>query len=336
MNDNYKPSLELLAQYLSGKCTTEDKQRIEYWLSIDPAHHTYLDQLKSEWQYITDEPIRLNSERRNKIWNHIYENLIPKPKVFVFTPQRLWYSAVAVAIAAVFIGGLLTFFIQKSHINEQLHNRLTVVKTNLGQKSEVVLPDGSIVWLNAGSTISYSNTFDQYERKVTLEGEAFFDVQRNEDIPFIVQTANLDVVVKGTAFDVLAYPGDSHTEVSLLRGKVDVHNKKGELVRKLLPNDLIRYDKVKDTYTLIQNNNAIQYSAWKNEELIFDNESLDQVVKKLERWYGVEIDWEYPKSGKRYTFKVKTESLREMLQLINVITPIDYSIEGKEIRIKQR
>lgn len=336
MNSNYKPSLELLAQYLSKKCTQEDMQRVESWLSEDAQNAVYLDQLRSEWKYLEKRPIQLNTERRSKVWNQILERLGPKPKVFVFSPKRLWYSAVAVAVIAVLVGGISTFLLQRTSIRQHLQSQLTIVKTNPGQKSEVLLPDGSTVWLNAGSKISYSNTFNQSERNITLEGEAFFDVQKNENIPFVVQTLNLDVVVKGTAFDVSAYPEDPHTEVSLLRGKVDVVTKKGGLVRKLIPNDLIRYDNKKGTYAFRQNNNAIQYSSWKNEELIFENESLDLVVKKLERWYGVEMDWEVSKSAKRYTFIVKTESLREMLQLINVITPIDYSIDGKMVKVRQR
>lgn len=336
MNSNYKPSLELLAQYLSKKCTPEEMQRIDSWLSEDAENGVYLDQLKLEWKYLEEKPIQLNMERRSKVWNEIFDRLGPKPNVLVFSPKRVWYSAVAVAVVAVFLGGLSTFLLQRTSIQQHLQNQLTVVKTNSGQKSEVLLPDGSTVWLNAGSKISYSNTFNQSERNITLEGEAFFDVQKNENIPFVVQTLNLDVVVKGTAFDVSAYPEDPHTEVSLLRGKVDVISKKGVLVRKLIPNDLIRYDNKRGTYAFSENNNAVQYSSWKNEELIFENESLDLVIKKLERWYGVEIDWELAKSAKRYTFVVKTESLREMLQLINVITPIDYNIDGKMVKVRQR
>lgn len=336
MNSKYTPSLESLAQYLSARCTTDEKARIERWLAEDPEHTVYLNQLKSEWSYLEDSPIRLSPERRSNVWAHIYKRLTPGPKMYVFTPKYLWYSGVAVVVVAAFLGGLLTFFIQNTTLNRHLQNQLTIVKTNMGQKSEVLLPDGSVVWLNAGSKISYSNTFNQNERNVTLEGEAFFDVKKNEAAPFVVHTPNLNVVVKGTAFDVSAYAEDGHTEVSLLRGKVDIYNKKGKLVRKLLPNDLMHYDKAKDTYALHRNNNALQYSAWKDEELIFENAPLDMVVKKLERWYGVEIDWQHAESAKRYTFKVKTESLREMLQLINVITPIDYRIVGREVRVTRR
>ncbi|MDR2284037.1 MAG: FecR family protein [Sphingobacterium sp.] len=336
MNSNYKPSLELLAAYLSNRCNQEDKDKIDAWLSMDPKNGVYMDQLRIEWRYIDEEPIQLDTKSKNKIWGHVYKKLRPKPKVFVFNPKRFWYGTAAVALILLFLGGGIVFFIQKNAIQEQLQNQLTTIKTNTGQKSEVLLPDGSVVWLNAGSKISYHNTFNQNDRKVILEGEAFFDVKENENLLFVVETANLNVVVKGTAFDVSAYPEDKHAEVSLLRGKVDIQNKRGELVRKLLPNDLIRYDKEKNTYAFRQDNNAIQYSAWKNEELIFENESLDVVVKKLERWYGVEMDWEHAKSAKRYTFKVKTESLREMLQLINVITPLDYRIEGKQVTVRQR
>jgi ferric-dicitrate binding protein FerR (iron transport regulator) len=336
MNSNYKPSLDELVRYLRRESDVEENDRIDTWLAADEAHRHYLLRLKDEWKYLREPIINIDKLNRTKIWEKIQERIVPVVRTISFERRRFWLLG-SVAAILIFLFGLVgAYFIQTSIALKKSLEARTIVYTPPGQKSSITLPDGSKAWLNAGTRLTYTQAFNQQDRKVELEGEAFFDVIKKDNLPFVVQTSHLDVVVKGTAFDVSAYGDDTKIEVSLLRGKVTINDKKGRLMGELLPNNWIQLDKVTGKYTRVGKKDAAQYSMWKSEELAFENEPLDLVLKKLERWYGVEIDWKGLDTDRRYTFKVKTESLREILELINVITPIQYKIAGKSVIIASK
>lgn len=333
---DYKPPLDLLVRYLQKECTATECSFVEAWLSEDEGNYLYLEGLEKEWVHFDAKSLVLNSRERKQVWRVIRSHIRPAVTMIEMSRTRLWISALAIASIMLLVGIGATFLVERESWRQIGGQQLSVVKTNTGQKSHVILPDGTKVWLNSGTKISYSNNFNQYNREVFLEGEAFFDVVHYENLPFTVNTTDIDVVVKGTAFDVSAYKDDTFTEVSLLEGMVEVYGKDGVLVKALKPNDLLRYDKLKSSYALLRGGNAEQYSTWTAEELVFENESLAVVIKKMERWYGVKIDWPYEGVKKNYTFRIKTESLREILQLINVITPIDYVIQGSDVRVNFR
>ncbi|QIH36164.1 FecR family protein [Sphingobacterium sp. DR205] len=333
MNSSYKPSLEQLVRYLRKESDVKENAAIVAWLDSGEQNRHYLLQLENEWIHLKEPPLVIDRADRPGIWNKIQDRIQPVVKTVVFDRNRFWWLVSAAAILIFLSGTLGTYFIQRNILMNKSSQEHTVVYTALGQKSQVVLPDGSKAWLNAGTKMTYSHAFNQYDRKITLDGEAFFDVVKKENMPFTVQTSHLDVVVKGTAFDVSAYADDAKIEVSLLRGRVAIKDKKGQLIGELKPNDWIQLDKRTGRYTQIRQLDAVQYSTWKSEELVFENEPLESVLKKLERWYGVNITWRGAESDRHYTFKVKTESLREILELINVITPIQYTIAGKSVAI---
>ena len=159
----------------------------------------------------------------------------------------------------------------------------------LGVKSKVTLPDGTTVLLNGGTTLAYTpSSFGDKERRVVLDGEAFFDVKRNEDVPFIVGSGVTQVRVLGTRFNVEAYQSDEYVKVTLESGKVcmKVMERSGECV--LLPGEQAVYDK--KAYRLIrQAVNVKETIAWCNGEIIFSDISLGEIARKLERRFNVHI-----------------------------------------------
>ncbi|MDM1294764.1 FecR domain-containing protein [Sphingobacterium sp. N143] len=333
MNNNYRPSLEQLVRYLKKESDVKESEEIVAWLRSSEQNRYYLVQLESEWTHLKESPLLLDRVDRSRIWTNIQERIQPVIKTVVFDRRRFWWMGSAAALFIFLLGTLGTYFIQhRISVNRSLQEQ-TIAYAATGQKSQLILPDGTRVWLNAGTKITYSQAFNQQDRKIILDGEAFFEVVKKEDLSFIVETSHLDVEVKGTAFDVSAYADDDNIVVSLLRGKVAVKDKKGFMVKELLPNEYIQLDKRSGKYSQINKMDALQYSAWTSEELVFDNEPLDVVLRKLERWYGVNINWEGIETQKHYTFKVKTENLREILELMNVITPIQYTIKGKSVDI---
>ena len=208
------------------------------------------------------------------------------------------------AVAA--IACLVIFFFVSSKLDKKKENQKSFVTMN-GERKNFQLPDGSVVTLNAGSKINILKNFGVSNRDVFLEGEAFFDVKHNKDLPFVVHTLTMDVKALGTVFDVKAYPGDVVTETSLVSGRVEVTLKK-EHDRKvvLYPNQKVEWQlreaKVDPSPKgLISGVNAIKQitkndvgdleeTAWTQNKLEFSDKSFEDIAELLERWYGVKIE----------------------------------------------
>jgi len=202
-----------------------------------------------------------------------------------------------------------------------------------GQKSMIVLSDGSSVWLNSGSTLKYQNNFNAQVREVEIEGEAYFEVKEDKSKMFRVKSGAANVEVYGTAFNVKNYKEEKKLEVTVENGNVGVMKDGYRLA------DLTKGKQVilnEETNDIRLNSVAVDVvTAWKNDELIFDGTPFEEVIRYLERWYGVNITIEEKMKHKHnYTFKVKTETLRELLKLLKVITPLQYTIDGKNVTIR--
>jgi ferric-dicitrate binding protein FerR (iron transport regulator) len=203
-------------------------------------------------------------------------------------------------------------------------------------KTSVTLPDGTNVRLNKGSKISYTENFTDKRRAVTLSGEGFFDVVRDESNPFFVETNGLTVKVLGTEFDVKNYAGDTISEISLLSGKIEVHPENNDEPVKLSPNQKIVYNKQTGLHH-IENIDAQEYVLWKNEKLVMHNEELGTIFRKMERWYNVDIVYDHTLPVKtRYSITITDEPKEEILRLLSIITPIKYKIESDKIIIKRK
>ena len=158
----------------------------------------------------------------------------------------------------------------------------------LGGKSKVLLADGSLVWLNSGSTLKYSTDFNEEERIVTLSGEGYFEVSKKNNMPFTVRTQGYDVVVKGTKFNVSAYEGDPFISTTLIEGKVTV-NYKNESID-MNPGEEM---KIKSTGELQHTSvNVSQSNAWMDNQLVSDNITFQNLMAKLSRRFNVEIEIE--------------------------------------------
>ena len=241
-----------------------------------------------------------------------------------------WIAAASI-IAIVFLSGLGLggFF---NHTNPVQMVRIIAPE---GSKTQIVLPDSTHVWLNSGTELQYPSDFTVQNRRVSMKGECFFDVTKDPDHPFLVDGSNIRVKVFGTRFNINEDIFLHGIEVSLISGKVEVYNQKDELLSKLNPGEQLVYKDGLSKVALAQNPEAL--ASWINNILIFNNQPFDEVINYLEKWYGVTITLDNAlRYDYNYTFKVKTESLREVLELISFITPIEYKIEGEKVTIKYR
>lgn len=235
--------------------------------------------------------------------------------------------------------------------------RQNEVSTKTGSKSKLQLPDGSQVWLNSDSKITYGKEFGAADRQVTLTGEAYFDVVKNPEKPFIIHARNIDIRVVGTAFNVKSYPKDKTTETSLIRGIIEVRIKNRPKEKIILkPNEklivaaediptptnsqpaLIQTKKapqvVIDNISYMPADSTVIETSWTENKLCFRDESFLEVAEKMERWYGVTIQITDPRLEKiRLTGTFQDETLQKALKALTITTPFTYKIEKGNVII---
>jgi transmembrane sensor len=202
----------------------------------------------------------------------------------------------------------------------------------MGQKSQIILADNTKVFLNSGTVLRYDNQFGKSNRKIELTGEAFFEVTENK-LPFTIYTNDLEIKVVGTKFNVMAYPDEPNVETTVTEGKVNVRDLNSEKSVLITANQTALFVKEKRDLT-IASVASVNSISWRENLLYFDNENFVNVVKKLERWYNVSIKLVGKDSvDDRFTFTIKNESLREVLDLIKHTTPLNYRFDGDDVTI---
>ena len=301
---------QLASRYLNGRLEGSEYDQLLDLLQ-DRENASWFYSLKNNWQPEKDKRSRENWERLARRIN-INSN---KTKKLYYVGQRWLFR-----VAAILIIGLLftsTFLYYK---NQNFIHGITVIETPRGEKSKVYLPDGTEVWLNASSKLTY-DSFSKKSRQVSLTGEAFFKVKRNELAPFTVKTSSCDVEVLGTEFNVMAYDKLQRNEVTLFKGRVKVHTARRDEVLDVGDQILISHQAVE-----IRKANLDQARSWVENKFNFNKVSLEELILRLENWYDVDIQYE---NGQREaiafsgTFK-NEETIWEVLDAINVYIPIEY------------
>jgi ferric-dicitrate binding protein FerR (iron transport regulator) len=202
------------------------------------------------------------------------------------------------------------------------------IQCPMGVRTKFQLPDGSTGFLNSGSRLKYPVVFTN-ERTVELTGEAFFDVVHNTEVPFHVNTKNLEIKVLGTTFNVTANECETTEEIVLQSGKVNVMSKTGEQLAIILPNEQMSFNIERKSFTK-NKVQALQYSSWKEGKLVFRNENIQEMARRLGRWYNAEVVVD-DRMLEDYTFHATfiDEPLDEVLKLILLTTPITYKEERR-------
>jgi len=238
--------------------------------------------------------------------------------------KKLSFYQWGLRVAAVLIIALLVghFLFEESGFSEMPEQTIT---TPPGAKTSYTLPDGSLVWLNSGSTFSYPVRFGK-TREVKLIGEAFFKVVKSDN-PFIVSTQYGNVIVKGTSFNVNAYTDVNAFETTLVEGSVAFKIKGTENEVTLKPGEQIQ--KTGQGYA-IKPVETKYFTSWKEGKLLFNREPFPSFVKKLERWYNVKIEYNDPKLDEIwYTGTIEMESISEVMEMISRAAPVSYSFNNK-------
>lgn len=249
-----------------------------------------------------------------------------------------WYRTWSVAAVAIVLLGLITVtaYWQGSR---QIQSNFSdiVVEATLGSKTKLTLPDGSTVWLNAGSKMVYSQGFGVSDRRLAFQGEGYFEVEKNDEMPFLVQTHDVNVTVVGTKFNFRNYPEDEEAVVELLEGKVALENQlKEEAVRYLSPNEKMVLHKATGEMD-ITSTKVKEATLWTENILLFDEDLLPDIVRELERSYHVqiEIDNEDLKQARFYgQFNQLEQNIYDVLDMLSETGKLKYHEEGKVIYLK--
>ena len=361
----------LLSLQFSGEATAEELEELATLLREHPELNLQAEVLKNLWQNkqanLTGNKAAAYDKHLQRLSNHLsapalqFETPATEETeedtaiVQSFPKRRLFWIAAGIAASALVVFlGVSMFNAKQAVAGKQVSN---TISTRAGSKSKVQLPDGTQVWLNADSRLTYGQSFSGPLREVQLTGEAYFDVVRDKTRPFIIHTSSIDVKVLGTAFNVRSYPGEKTTETALIRGSVEVilhNNPEKKIVLKpneklvvenkeparvaeegapppleptlMITKGKVRVDK-KDETSVIE-------TMWVENKLAFDNDSLSAIALAMEHWYNIKMVIKNDKlKSVPFTGIFENKTIPEVLEALSLSRHFRYDIKDGVVSI---
>ena len=315
----------LIAACLAGSATAKDTDRLDTWVSDSKDNLLYYQRMKNIWE----------------LWhNDVNPHDVDIEKAYLKVKGRLGFirkSSIALtfllkAAAILFLPMLAGSYYLGTLRHETLANSSNPVYNEVsaafGTRSMLTLDDGSRVWLNSGSKLKYPQDFASRRREVFLTGEGYFEVESDASRPFIVHTKRLNVRATGTRFNVNVSSIEKAAQITLVEGKVSVSKNvtggKAVEISKMVPGQHLALDTLSGSYNLLTED-TYRFVAWKDGKLIFRNEPLEDVIKRISYFYNVDIELKDEKLKEyRYRATFEEESLDEILHLLKISSPVDY------------
>lgn len=323
-----------IVNLVTGNINPEDKKKVLSEIHTDTESRQVFYKIKAAWAVLSSAKKQQNYETERTyliLREKIYR------KTFPFNSKIGTYLRYA-AILVILIGFPILFYLNKTsspEIGEEL--KYTSVVADNGQISKIILPDSSIVWLNSGTTLSYNNGYAVTNRNLTLNGQAYMNIKRNDLNPLIVACNDLKIKVLGTKFDVIAYPGDDKIQVVLESGSVQLIRIGDDSFNyKLKPGEMAHYN-MKLNEVAIKKVNTAGFTSWKEGYLIFNDVPMDEVIERLERKFDVEIIVKNKEVYKSiFNANFKDENLTEILEYIQYSCPIKYKTVKADSETKRK
>lgn len=315
--------IQLFEKYLRGKASECEKETLAALLRDDQQIHRFFE------KGLQNADSTLNEETAARIYRHIRAS-VSSPQKRIST-QPLWRKAMQ--WAAIFLLPVLSalavyYFTSESVPNENFP--VTITAAN-GEKAEVTLADGSRVWLNSGSSLTYDSRFNGGERNVFLDGEAYFEVAKDAKQSFIVRTSGMNVEALGTAFNVRSYQGEEEASAVLLEGKVKINALGQETV--LIENQRATFSK---SSRLLRTDivHASDFMEWTSGNLYFDNQTFDEIARTLSRVFNVEIRFASENlRTTRFSGTLGNSSIRNALDILSLTSSMRYEMRGTTIEL---
>jgi Fe2+-dicitrate sensor, membrane component len=357
----------LISGHLTGSLNTEELYTLKKWISESPDNKRHFNKMRYAWIASCTGSHKQGSGRSMmELMNEIPLSVNKKSRSL---NKQTWLKIAASWTILLLLSGVFGWFLrggQKPQVAElkTLQSMETTVQTKLGSQSMVDLPDGSTVWLNAGSKLTYNESYDAEDREVSLIGEACFDVKTNPEKPFVVRVGDIYVKAFGTTFNIKAYPEDQVITTTLVKGKViiegtDVNDEKFSITMK--PNENITYltnlksvkeqpesitapikpekaveIKIPETVIIDDNINPELFTSWKDDSWIIEKQLLENLVKDLERRYDVEIQFASDNiSGYHFSGTIQRETIEQVMLILQRTIPLKYAINENTITIRE-
>lgn len=322
---------QLIGKYLTGKESKEDFGTLQEWINQSVENQKLFNSLK-ENKNIADSFDEFENFNKEIAWKRYMEHI----NNLSLQKSINWWRFAAVFFFLVGCAGILGYLTKENTAIPQVTNTAipqvtnetyTTISTNYGQNSKVILPDSSVVWINSGTTLSYNTKFAVNNRKIKLIGQAFFHISRNEKIPLTVTSKDLEVKVLGTKFDVSSYPEDQNISIVLESGSVELLKAKDHsVIQELKPGEKAEFD-TENRKLSISNVDVYNFTSWKDGILIFKDESMANVLEKLERRYNIDIEVKNKRVYQLiFNATIVNESIEEIFDLMRFTCAITYTI----------
>jgi transmembrane sensor len=328
---------KFLKGYLTGEGSEEEKKNIKYWFNNIYDENILRKKSFSYWE----KPLKdffMSEDKADQLLDRIHHQIGINERFEYKKPESTFKSTLKILtrIAAVlFIPLAIYFFYDRANLNssEFSQESYSEIICPPGTRTAFFLPDGSKGYLNNGSSIVFPSKFIGDNREVKLQGEAFFDVKTNPDKPFVVKGKHIDVTAYGTSFNIMSYQEENKIEVTLIEGKVEVTkiiNGKINKLGVLNPGQKMSYNPSNSGIDVFCAD-IDKTLAWIDRKLVFDDDCLDEMVRKFSRWYNVDIiirDNEL----RDYTYvgSFQNETLDEVLKVLSLTAPIDFIEKQRE------
>ncbi len=328
MKDN--PIEELLPSWFEGTLTVEEKEKVDQWKNASAENRQILADFHRMWEGM-EQLKRMKKYDSKKAIQNLNAKIQKKRR---FNGWKMFRRMAAILILPLVITTLY-LSIHKIQLKDQTVAWHTL-EIPAGMRSEFILPDSTKVYLNSKTTLSYPIEFSNTIREVKLSGEAYFVVAENKKVPFIVNTGRINIKVTGTEFLATNYANEKLTEILLFKGGIRLfqndYDTEKKYITDLEPGEMA-FCRNDNNKLVIKKVNPEKYASWKNGILMFRDDPMSEVVKRLNRWYNVNIKLEGPElKDWNYTATFEDESLMQVLELLKISAPIDYTIKEREIK----
>lgn len=319
--------LEKIEHYVDGVADDSEKSWVESLFVNGEENQSLRCLLEKDWNSLLRDPSASDIDLDHLLdrVHHLIRKIEDQKKQTVLRRlTRIYMKAAAILLIPLMVaGGLVYSYL--SHEDEPIADQQvsSTIYAPLGARVSFNLPDGTTGMLNSGSHITYSLPFSN-SRQVTMEGEAWFEVKRDQEHPFEINTVNSAIKVLGTSFNLSAYPAENYVEVVLKDGQVEFLNKAGDKTVTMDPSErlVFRQGKVSRSIT-----DPSKYIAWTEGKMVFNNDPMAEVARRIERWYNVKVvlaDKELEQYSFRGTFQ--DDKLEEVFRLLSLTSPIRYQI----------
>jgi ferric-dicitrate binding protein FerR (iron transport regulator) len=325
-----KECVEIFERYVRGNATDDEIKRLSHWIRSNQEISSWLEQqiLASSPSIDSDVQIRMlenikvelnAANKKDKTINHQTSK--------GFSIKWLIRVAAMLILPAITAAAMYLYMSKNDIVATPL-----IIAVERGQKANITLPDGSKAWLNSQSKLTYSADYNVENRRLQLDGEAYFEVAHNPEKPFIVESNDIEIEALGTAFGVKAYNEDNIISSILMEGKVRVTTPDGASI--LMPNERVIYDKTSRKKSQSKVANATDFTGWMHNELRFENESLEEIAKNIQRIYNTEIIFASEQlKNQRYTGTVNNNSLESVLNIITLTSPVSFQIDEQQVTL---